>query len=313
MGRARLGLEPEDELHHPLHLALLGPPVAAHRLLDAQGRTRCSRPRRTRPRRARRRAPARRRARCGRRHPRRTPRARRRPARAPQCERLYPLEDRQQPGVRALRADVRQQPKSPTRRRPPLRGRSRTRTQPSLGRCRGLSRAEGRRGLGRSPPEGTAGRTANVTRVVRCAYPGSPSPAMVLASGALVVALGGTSVAAVATVPRASCRPRAEERRGDEREDPERERPRRTSRTGVCRRLTSGTARCAGSTSGPGRSRQARPAPRAARGSGVSGREQVAAETPLTSVSPKNLTATCPAGKKASEAGSRSAAPGGAG
>ena len=31
---------------------------------------------------------------------------------------------------------------------------------------------------------------------------------------------------------------------------------------------------------------------------GVSGREQVASETPLTSASPKNLTATCPAGKK---------------
>ena len=31
---------------------------------------------------------------------------------------------------------------------------------------------------------------------------------------------------------------------------------------------------------------------------GVSGREQIASETPLTSGSPKNLTATCPAGKK---------------
>ena len=36
--RARLGLEAEDQLHHPLHLPLLGASVAADRLLDARRR-----------------------------------------------------------------------------------------------------------------------------------------------------------------------------------------------------------------------------------------------------------------------------------
>ena len=36
--RRRQRLQPEDRLHHPLHLRLLGAAVAAHRLLDARGR-----------------------------------------------------------------------------------------------------------------------------------------------------------------------------------------------------------------------------------------------------------------------------------
>jgi len=38
MSRGRLDLEPEDHLHHLLHLLLLGAPVAADHLLDAGGR-----------------------------------------------------------------------------------------------------------------------------------------------------------------------------------------------------------------------------------------------------------------------------------
>ena len=73
-------LERQDRLHHPLHLRLLGAPVAAHRLLHARGRVLdARRRRRPRRRRARRRAPDRRRARCGRRRRRTTPRSRRRP------------------------------------------------------------------------------------------------------------------------------------------------------------------------------------------------------------------------------------------
>ena len=93
---------------------------------------------------------------------------------------------------------------------------------------------------------------------------------------------------------------RAEERRGDDREDQERERDlgRHRGRERVVGRRA-GTARCAASTSDPGRSPTARPAPRARpERSGVSGREQVAAETPLTSASPKNLTRPAPPGKK---------------
>jgi hypothetical protein len=36
--RGRLAVEPEDELHHPLHLALVRSPVPADGLLDPRGR-----------------------------------------------------------------------------------------------------------------------------------------------------------------------------------------------------------------------------------------------------------------------------------
>lgn len=124
---------------------------------------------------------------------------------------------------------------------------------------------------------------------------------MVLASGALVVALGGTSVAAVATVPRASVG------------TPELKNGAVTSakiRNGnvTSPDIADGSVSSADVRNGtlrrvdfrPG---QIPPGPTGPQGPpgapGVSSREQVAAETPLTSVSPKNLTATCPAGKKA--------------
>ena len=80
---ARQLVEPEDRLHHPLHLPLVGAAVAAHRLLDrGSARTRRNRRLPTTRRRAPRRALARRRARCGRRRRRTTPPGRRHPGRA---------------------------------------------------------------------------------------------------------------------------------------------------------------------------------------------------------------------------------------
>ncbi|MGH3077975.1 MAG: hypothetical protein ACRDPZ_07295 [Gaiellaceae bacterium] len=124
-----------------------------------------------------------------------------------------------------------------------------------------------------------------------------PSPAAVLASGALAVALGGTSVAAVATVPRASVGT-AELRNG----------------AVTTAKIKNGNVTSADIADGSVSSADVRngtlrrvdfrpgqipPGPTGPQGpSGVSGREQVASETPLTSSSPKNLTATCPAGKK---------------
>jgi hypothetical protein len=124
-----------------------------------------------------------------------------------------------------------------------------------------------------------------------------PSPAAVLASGALAVALGGTSVAAVATVPRASVGT-AELRNG----------------AVTTAKIKNGNVTSADIADGSVSSADVRngtlrrvdfrpgqipPGPTGPQGpSGVSGREQVASETPLTSGSPKNLTATCPAGKK---------------
>ena len=124
-----------------------------------------------------------------------------------------------------------------------------------------------------------------------------PSPAVVLASGALVVALGGTSVAAVATVPRASVGTAelkngavtsAKIRNGNVTSPDIGDGSVSSAdvRNGTLRRVDFRPGQIPPGPTGP----QGQP--------GVSGREQVAAETPLTSASPKNLTATCPAGKK---------------
>jgi hypothetical protein len=127
-----------------------------------------------------------------------------------------------------------------------------------------------------------------------------PSPATVLACGALAVALGGTSIAAVSAVPRASVGT-AELKNG--------------AVTTVKIRngqVTSADIADGGVTSAdvrngslrrvdfrPGQLPHGPTGPQGPAGpAGLSGREQVASETPPTSVGPKNLTVTCPAGKK---------------
>jgi hypothetical protein len=127
-----------------------------------------------------------------------------------------------------------------------------------------------------------------------------PSPAAVLASAALLVALGGTSVAAVVTVPRASVGT-AELRNGavttakiknanvTSADIADGSVSSADVRNGSLRRVDFRPGQIPHGPTGP----QGPPGP-----AGVGGREQVAAETPLTSASPKNLTASCPAGKK---------------
>lgn len=114
-----------------------------------------------------------------------------------------------------------------------------------------------------------------------------PSPGMVLAATALLVALGGTSIAAVSQIPRASV--------GAPQLKP-------NAVTGA--KIANNTI-----TSVDVRNRSLRrvdfgqgqlPAgPVGAQGPpGLSAREQVSAESPLSSAAPKNVTVTCPSGKK---------------
>jgi hypothetical protein len=128
-----------------------------------------------------------------------------------------------------------------------------------------------------------------------------PSPATVLASIALAVALGGTCIAAVSTVPRGSVGT-AELKSGavttvkirnGQVTSPDLADGGVTSadvRNGSLRRLDFRPGQLPHGPTGP----QGPPGP-----PGVSGREQVAAETALTNAGPKTATATCPAGKKA--------------
>jgi len=127
-----------------------------------------------------------------------------------------------------------------------------------------------------------------------------PSPGTVLASGALVVALGGTSIAAVSAVPRASVGT-AELKNG-------------AVTTAKIRNgqvtsadLADGSVTSADVRNGtlgrvdfrPGQLPHGPTGPQGPAGpAGLSGREQLASETPLTAVGPKNLTVTCSAGKK---------------
>jgi hypothetical protein len=127
-----------------------------------------------------------------------------------------------------------------------------------------------------------------------------PSPATVLASGALLIALGGTSVAAVATVPRGSVG------------TPELKNGAVTTAKIRNGQVTTADLADGGVTSADVRNGSLRrldfrpgqipPGPTGPQGPpgtpGVSGREQLASETPLTNSGPKNLTVTCPAGKK---------------
>ena len=114
-----------------------------------------------------------------------------------------------------------------------------------------------------------------------------PSPAMVLAATALLVALGGTSIAAVSQIPRASVGA-----------------PQLKANAVTGAKIANNTI-----TSIDVRNRSLRrvdfgqgqlPAgPAGAQGPpGLSAREQVSAESPLSSAAPKNVTVTCPTGKK---------------
>jgi hypothetical protein len=113
-----------------------------------------------------------------------------------------------------------------------------------------------------------------------------PSPAIVIASIALLVALTGTSVAAIAQLPRNSVG--AAQLKANSVTNP---------------KLATGSVRSAEVLNGSLRRVDFRPGeippgPTGPQGPpGISGREQITVETPLTSVA-KNVVATCPTGKK---------------
>jgi len=118
-----------------------------------------------------------------------------------------------------------------------------------------------------------------------------PSPASVIASLALLVALGGTSIAAVSALPRSSVGTAQ-------------------LKTGA---VTTAKIRGNAVTSAKVQNRSLLRAdfaagqlpagpigPQGPQGApGVSGREEVMVETPVNSASPKTVTVTCPTGKKA--------------
>jgi len=118
-----------------------------------------------------------------------------------------------------------------------------------------------------------------------------PSPATVIASIALLVALSGTSVAAISQIPRNSV--------GS---------AQLKANSVTNAKLASNAVRSAEVRNGsllradfrPGQIPVGPVGPQGPAGPpGISAREQVSIETPLSSTSSKNITATCPAGKKA--------------
>jgi hypothetical protein len=117
-----------------------------------------------------------------------------------------------------------------------------------------------------------------------------PSPAMVLAASALLVALGGTSIAAVSQVPRASVG--APQLKANAVTGAKIANNTITSidvRNRSLRRIDFGSGQLPAGPAGPA-------GPQGA--PGLAAREQVSAESPLSSASPKNVTVTCPTGKK---------------
>ena len=130
-------------------------------------------------------------------------------------------------------------------------------------------------------------------------YRRAPSPAIVIASLALLVALSGTSVAAISQLARNSVGPA------------------QLKRNAVTNpKLASNSVRSAEVRNGsllrvdfrPG---QIPPGPTGPQGPpGLSAREQVSAETPLASTPTRNITATCPAGKKVIGGGVELSGPG---
>jgi hypothetical protein len=121
----------------------------------------------------------------------------------------------------------------------------------------------------------------------------APSPATAIAALALLIALGGTSVAAVSQVPRNSVG--AAQLKANAVTNPKLASNSVTSaevRNRSLRRVDFQPGQLPAGPTGP------QGAPGAAGAPGVSAREQVTAESPLTATGPKNLTVTCPAGKK---------------
>jgi hypothetical protein len=115
-----------------------------------------------------------------------------------------------------------------------------------------------------------------------------PSPAVVLAATALLVALGGSSIAAVSQIPRASVG--AAQLKPNAVTGAKIANSTITSvdvRNGSLRRADFGRGQLPAGPAGA----QGPP--------GLAAREQVSAESPLNSLSPKNITTTCPSGKKA--------------
>jgi hypothetical protein len=116
----------------------------------------------------------------------------------------------------------------------------------------------------------------------------TPSPAVVLAAIALLVALGGTSVAAVSQVPRASVG------------TPQLKNDAVTGAKVAGSAITSAHVRNGSLLRGDFKAGQVPAGPAGPQGPpGLSAREQVSAESTLTAAGPKNLTVTCPTGKKA--------------
>ncbi|MEX2612730.1 MAG: hypothetical protein WD380_04065 [Gaiellaceae bacterium] len=115
-----------------------------------------------------------------------------------------------------------------------------------------------------------------------------PSPAIVIASLALLVALTGTSVAAISQIPRNSVGSAQLKANSVTNAKLASNSVRSAEvRNGSLLRADFGPGQIPAGPVGP----QGPP--------GLSAREQVSIETPLSSTSPKNITATCPAGKKA--------------
>lgn len=113
-----------------------------------------------------------------------------------------------------------------------------------------------------------------------------PSPALVLAATALLVALGGTSIAAVSQIPRASVG------------TPQLRDNAVTSAKIRSSTITSADVRNNSLLRADFRRGQLPAGPAGPQGpAGLSGREQVSAESPQTSAAPKNVTVTCPTGK----------------
>jgi hypothetical protein len=114
-----------------------------------------------------------------------------------------------------------------------------------------------------------------------------PSPAIVVAAIALLVALGGTSIAAVSQVPRASVG------------TPQLKNNAVTGAKIAASTITSADVKNGSLLRGDFKAGQIPAGPAGPPGpAGLSAREQVSAETTLTALGPKNVTATCPAGKK---------------
>jgi hypothetical protein len=129
-----------------------------------------------------------------------------------------------------------------------------------------------------------------------------PSPAMVLAGTALLIALGGTSVAAVSQIPRASVgAPQLKANAVTS--------PKIANNTIVSADVRNGSLLRADFKRG-----QIPAGPVGAQGpqgpAGLSAREQVSAETPQSSVSPKNITVACPTTKKVIGGGVELSGPG---